>query len=85
MDSVLHRFSKRTALGIPLTGPLMQIPRPSDALFEQMRRLFSSREIVELLLVVGWYWMVGRLTTTLNIEPDAALGMQALEMLRKQR
>jgi len=51
----------------------MQTPRISDALFERMRRLFSSREIVESLLVVGWYWTVGRLMTTLDIEPDPVL------------
>jgi hypothetical protein len=49
-----------------------------------MRSHFSSREIVELLLVMGWYWSVGRLMTTLDLEPDAALGTQALEMLREQ-
>ena len=57
----------------------------SDALFERMRSHFSSREIVELLLVVGWYWAVNRLMTTLDIEPDAALGTQALEMLRESK
>jgi hypothetical protein len=50
-----------------------------------MRRQFSSREMVELLLVVGWYWTVGRLMTTLDIEPDAALGAQSLQMLREQK
>ena len=64
-------------------GEVMRTPRLSDALFEHMRSHFSSREIVELLLVVGWYWTVGRLMTTLDIEPDAALGTRALQMLRE--
>jgi len=50
-----------------------------------MRHLFSSREIVELLLVVGWYWTVGRLMTTLDVEPDPALGSQAFELIRRSR
>ena len=49
-----------------------------------MRSHFSSREIVELLLVVGWYWAVSRLMTNLDLEPDSALGTQALKMLREQ-
>jgi 4-carboxymuconolactone decarboxylase len=79
-----EHFTTKEQLVLAFADEVMHTPRPSDALFEQMRRLFSSREIVELLLVVGWYWTVDRLMTTLDIEPDAALGMQALEMLRKQ-
>ena len=79
-----EHFTTKEQLVLAFADEVMQTPRLSDALFEQMRRLFSSREIVELLLVVGWYWTVGRLMTTLDIEPDAALGTQALEMLREQ-
>ena len=79
-----EQFTTKEQLALAFAGEVMQTPRLSDALFEQVRRLFSSREIVELLLVVGWYWTVGRLMTTLDIEPDTALGTQALQMLREQ-
>jgi len=79
-----EHFTTKEQLLLAFADEVMQTPRLSDALFEHMRRLFSSREIVELLLVVGWYWAVGRLMTTLDIEPDAALGTQALEKLREQ-
>jgi len=77
-------FTTKEQLVLAFADEVMQTPRLSDALFERMRRLFSSREIVELLLVVGWYWSVGRLMTTLDIEPEAALVTQPLEMLREQ-
>jgi alkylhydroperoxidase family enzyme len=79
-----EHFTTKEQPVLAFADEVMQTPRLSDALFEQMRSHFSSREIVELLLVVGWYWTVGRLMTTLDIEPDAALGTQALEMLREQ-
>jgi 4-carboxymuconolactone decarboxylase len=79
-----EHFTTQEQLALTFAGEVMQTPRLSDALFEQMRSQFSSREIVELLLVVGWYWTVGRLMTTLDIESDAALGTQALQMLREQ-
>ena len=79
-----EHFTTKEHLVLAFADEVMQSPRLADALFEQMRRQFSSREIVELLLVVGWYWTVGRLMTTLDIEPDAALGRQVLEMLSKQ-
>ncbi|HEX6557440.1 MAG TPA: carboxymuconolactone decarboxylase family protein [Ktedonobacteraceae bacterium] len=76
-------FTTKEQLAMAFAGEVMRTPRLSDALFEHMRSHFSSREIVELLLVVGWYWTVGRLMTTLDIEPDAALGTRALQMLRE--
>ena len=78
-----EHFTPREQLMLAFVDEVLQTPRLSDALFEHMRRQFSCREIVELLLVVGWYWTVGRLMTTLDIEPDAALGTQALQMLRE--
>ncbi len=80
-----EHFTTKEQLVLAFADEVLQTPRLSDALFEGMRRLFSPREIVELLLVVGWYWMVGRLMTTLDIEPDPALwNKHALEMLREQ-
>jgi len=78
-------FTRKEHLVLAFAGEVMQTPRVSDALFEQMHRLFSSREIVELLLVVGWYLAIGRLMTTLDIEPEPAFTTQTLEMLRTYR
>jgi alkylhydroperoxidase family enzyme len=44
-------------------------PGVSDELFETIRARLSEREIVELLQVLGYYWMLGRLSTVLDIEP----------------
>src|SRR5262249_7136715 len=49
-----------------------------------MWRLFSSREMVELLLVVGLTWMAGRVMTTFDLEPDSPLRTQPLEMSHLQ-
>ena len=77
-------FTAKEHLALAFADAVIETPRLSDDLFEQVHRQFSSREIVELLLVVGWYWTVGHLITTLDIEPDIALGAQALQMLREQ-
>ena len=54
-------------------------PLPANA------RVLERPEGAQLLLVVGWYWTVGRLMTTLDIEPDPALATQDLEMIRRSR
>jgi 4-carboxymuconolactone decarboxylase len=78
-------FTTKEQLMLTFVDEVMQTPRVSDTTFEQMRRLFSSRELVELLLVVGCYWTVGRVMTTLDIEPDPALGSQVFELIRRSR
>ena len=75
-------FTTEEQLMLTFVDEVMQTPRVSDTTFEQMRRLFSPRELVELLLVVGCYWTAGRVMTTFDIELDSALGSQALEMIR---
>jgi len=48
-----EHFTTKEQLVLALADEVLQIPRLPDALFEHLRRLFSPREIVELLLVVG--------------------------------
>lgn len=57
-------------------------PHVSDALFERIEGVLTSREIVDLLLVIGWYWTACRLTTALEIEPEHAFGHGVLAMLQ---
>jgi len=78
-------FTAKEQLVLAFADEVIQTPHISDTLFEQMQCLFSPREIVELLLVIGWYWTVGRVMTILDIEPDTALEMQAFEVLRQYR
>jgi 4-carboxymuconolactone decarboxylase len=59
--------------------------RTSNSLFEHVRSVLTPREIVELLLVIGWYWTACRLTTTLEIEPEHALGQSVISMLEIER
>jgi hypothetical protein len=59
---------------LAFTDAVIAGPRISDGLFERIRNVLTPREIVELLLVIGWYWTACRLTTSLEIEPEHALG-----------
>ena len=66
---------------LAFTDAVIAGPRVSDGLFERIRNVLTPREIVELLLVIGWYWTACRLTTTLEIEPEPALGHGVHAML----
>lgn len=67
---------------LAFTDAVLTCTRVSDALFERVHHVLSPREIVELVLVIGWYWTACRLTTTLDIEPEHALGHGVIAMLQ---
>jgi 4-carboxymuconolactone decarboxylase len=48
-------------------------PHVPDSVFERLRAQLSEREVVELLLTIGDYWMLARVMTVLeiDIEPPA--------------
>jgi alkylhydroperoxidase family enzyme len=66
-------FAARERLVLRFTDEVVRDVRASDDTFVQMRKEFSPREIVELILAIGYYMMIARLleTTSVDIEPDA--------------
>jgi alkylhydroperoxidase family enzyme len=54
-----------------------------DALFEAVATRLSPREIVELLLTLGYYSMLARLTEVTGLEIDAPMGDRILGAIRR--
>lgn len=63
-------------LVLRFTEELVRDATPSDATFAAMAERFSPREIVELVLVIGQYMMLGRLMATAQIDLDEPIGGQ---------
>jgi 4-carboxymuconolactone decarboxylase len=51
---------------------------PDEATFNSMSTRFTTAEIVQLLLVIGQYMMLARITATSGLEVDAVLGREVL-------
>jgi alkylhydroperoxidase family enzyme len=64
---------------LDFTGELVARARPSDAAFEALRPQLSPREIVELVLAIGYYMTVARLIETAQIDLDPPLGTVVAE------
>jgi alkylhydroperoxidase family enzyme len=58
-DKSVLRFSSSVAAG----------PAITDECFAALREHLSDRQIVELLQVLGHYWMLGRISTVLDVKP----------------
>jgi 4-carboxymuconolactone decarboxylase len=81
-------FTYVQKLVLAFADEVAAVPHVSDALFTRIESVLTPREIVELLLVIGWYWTACRLTTALEIEPEHAFGhgvlaMQQLEQAKR--
>ncbi|WP_028926109.1 carboxymuconolactone decarboxylase family protein [Pseudonocardia acaciae] len=59
VDLAVLRFATAVARGL----------RVDDATFAPVRAALSDREIVELVQVVGYYWMFGQFARVLGVEP----------------
>ena len=66
-------FDGRERLVLRFTDEVVRDVRAADETFAQMREQFRPREIVELILAIGYYMMIARLleTTGVDLEPDA--------------
>jgi alkylhydroperoxidase family enzyme len=64
------------------TTEVLQDVRASDATFAELARRLSPREIVELILTVGYYMMIARLLETTAVDLDPPAGMRVVDAIR---
>jgi alkylhydroperoxidase family enzyme len=78
-DDTSAAFDERQSAVLRFTGAVVREPRPDDERFGALREQLPPREIVELLLVVGSYTMLGRLMTALDLDLDGPLGTDVVD------
>jgi alkylhydroperoxidase family enzyme len=64
------------------TTEVVRDAQASDASLEDLSRILSPREIVELMMVIGQYMMVARVMATTRMEIDEPAGPGALSAAR---
>jgi 4-carboxymuconolactone decarboxylase len=70
-------------LVIGFTTQVVLNAAPDDATFDSMRARFTPAEIVQLLMVIGQYMMLGRVMATAQLEVDAVLGAEVLAGIQR--
>jgi alkylhydroperoxidase family enzyme len=65
------------------TAEVVRSPIVGDETFAAVKKVFSNREIVEALQVIGFYWSFGRVLTTLEVEIEPAHGMAVIDASEK--
>jgi alkylhydroperoxidase family enzyme len=64
------------------TTEVLRDVRASDATFADVSQRLSPREVVELVLTVGYYMMVARLLETTAVDLDPPAGTRVVDALR---
>ena len=77
-DPLAPALGEDGRLIVRFTEQVVRDASPDEDTFSEMARRFTNAEIVQLVLVIGQYMMVGRVMATARIEPDEALGAEVL-------
>ena len=67
-------FDPQQAAALQLAAAVQAGPTVPVAVFETAQKQFSNRQLVELVGVLGYYWMVGRVATVFQVDLDVATG-----------
>ncbi len=70
-----------TSAALRFGADTLQHAKVSDERFAELRSHFSPREIVELVLTLGYYSMLARLTEVTDLEIDEPGGTRIVEAL----
>src|SRR5262249_33567887 len=77
-------FDAVDRLVLAATDEIVRDGGPSDATFAELQRHFSSREIVELVLAIGFYMVMARLMISTRIDIEAPAGDRVLGAIQRR-
>lgn len=79
----LDIFNVRERVTFAFSDELVDRAFATEDTLAAMRRMFSSRELLELLLLIGYFRMICGVMTTLDLEVEAPFGGKVLELVQK--
>ena len=83
-DDKASCFSALEKAALAFTREVVVDAKASDATLSELRKYLSEREVVELILMSGFYTMLARLTETLGVENDPPMGSALIRGIEKR-
>jgi alkylhydroperoxidase family enzyme len=77
-------FDAREAAALRFTREVVVDVRASEAALTEARKHLSDREIVELILMAGFYITLARLTESLGVETEAPMGSALIRQIEQR-
>jgi 4-carboxymuconolactone decarboxylase len=84
-ESPADLFPERERAAFALADEVLDTARSTDNTFAAVRELFSAREMVELLLLIGYFRMICGLMTTLDVNVESPFGLKILRTSGRER
>ena len=78
-DIASAAFSASEAALLAFSKQVIENVRVDDATFAAVKEHISDREIVEVIITIGYYMMMTRVTEVTETDLDQALGMEAFK------
>lgn len=76
-------FSDLERAALRFTDEVVNRVKADEATVKDLMRFLSAREVVELILAIGFYMMMARLTETTRTDLDPAAGTKVVDALRR--
>lgn len=65
-----ENFNAKEIAALKFTTAVLNSPDVSDDIFKLAQSNLSNRELVEIVELIGYYWMAGRIATVFKLELD---------------
>jgi 4-carboxymuconolactone decarboxylase len=83
-DLTAECFSEAERLVLAFTTEVVRDAAPSETTWAAASRRFSPREIIELLLTIGQYMMLGRVMATTRLDIDGPFGVEVADSVARR-
>ncbi|MFI9508245.1 carboxymuconolactone decarboxylase family protein [Nocardia sp. NPDC052566] len=75
-DFTADCFSEEDQAALTFAAAVLAAPTVSDDIFTSTAAVLEPRQLIELVGLVGYYWMLGRVATVFEVENDVAQGTE---------
>jgi alkylhydroperoxidase family enzyme len=79
----LDLFNVRERVTFAFADEVVDRAFATEDTFAAMHRMFSPRELLELLLLIGYFRMICGVMTTMGVEVESPFGGRVLDLVRK--
>ena len=76
-------FADRERTAFAFADEVLDTCSATDDTFAAVREIFSPTEVLELLLLIGYFRMICGVMNTLHVELEPSFGMKILEMVQE--
>jgi alkylhydroperoxidase family enzyme len=81
-EAPVDLFDDQERTAFDFADGVLDASRCADDTFSAVHQIFSPRQVVELLLLIGYFRMICGLMTTLDVEAEPPFGVKVLNLTR---